>query len=100
MTSLFDLIKAHARRHDVEPSHDAAQQMNKHKTAQSHAQLIYDVLENNSEPMTAIELAGIISDFDRVEISRRLSGLEDIGKIEKCGIKKHNNKSYSLWKIK
>lgn len=93
------LFAARARRNDVETSQIAASAMNVTLT-KTHAQVVYRMMQMMAVPMTAIELASLIKGIDRIETTRRLSGLEKAGVIEKCGSKEHGNLKYSLWRIK
>lgn len=93
------LFAARARRNDVEPSQIAAAAMNQRLT-KTHAQLVFRMMQMMAVPMTAVELATLINGIDRIEITRRLSGLEKAGMIEKCGQKQHCGLKYSMWRIK
>lgn len=93
------LFRALSRRKDSQPSQFAAEYMNKRHTA-SHAEKVLKAMRMMLVPMTAVELAGLIKDIDRIEITRRLSGLEKAGMVEKCGVKEHNGLKYSLWRTR
>lgn len=88
------------RKNDPKTSVFAAEYMNGTRRSATHAQKVLKMMRMMAVPMTAIELATIIKDLDRIEITRRLSGLEKAGIIEKCGVKEHNGLRYSLWKEK
>lgn len=93
------LFAARSRKGDCVPSQIAAAYMNKKHTA-THAEKVLKMMRMMLVPVTAIELAGLIKDLDRIEISRRLSGLEKAGLVEKCGVKEHSDLKYSLWRTK
>ena len=98
--SLFDYLEAKARHTDPVSSHKAAELMNRKDTVRGHAFAILVVMRTLNAPVTAVEIARHIKDFDRVEVSRRLSGLEDKELVEKCGAEIVNGKCYSLWRLK
>ena len=66
------------------------------KQRTANYKIVFSVFENNGE-YTRREISAITG-IDHLEVQRRLSDLENDGKVEKCGKKYENNNPNSIYR--